>query len=278
VVAPIPSVADLADLGTAAVRSGARLIASELDACGFNLNLSPVLDLGLPGSIVRERTLAAAPAETARLGRVVIDEFAKKGILSAGRHFPGLGGATRDPHFQLPRIERSRREIIAEDLVPFNDVAHTLDVVLVSHGHYPALGDIRPLPASLSHRVVDGLLRQTVGFEAVAMTDDFTMGAITSFGLIPQTFLRAIEAGNDMVLFSQVTPLVEQAYSLILETARADRKLRSRIDASVERILSAKQKIQPPALRSRPHVKARLTRQIDRLKQSIPSVERVHVR
>ncbi len=97
VVAPIPSVAELADLGTAAVRAGARLIASELDACGFNLNLTPVLDLGLPGSVMRERALAAAPIEVSRLGRVVIDEFEKKALLSCGRHFPGLGGPSATP-------------------------------------------------------------------------------------------------------------------------------------------------------------------------------------
>ena len=163
VVAPIPSVADLADLGTAALRAGARLIASELDACGFNLNLTPVLDLGLPGSVMRERTLAAAPIDVSRLGGVVIDEFEKKGVLSCGRHFPGLGGAHRDPHFLLPRIDRSRRELIAQDVVPFNELRTRLDMVLISHGHYPALGDIRPLPASLSHRVIQGLLREAVG-------------------------------------------------------------------------------------------------------------------
>jgi beta-N-acetylhexosaminidase len=278
VVAPIPSIADLAELGTAAVRAGARLIASELEACGFNLNLAPVLDLGLPESIMRERTLAAAPQEVSRLGRVVIDEFDKKKILSCGRHFPGLGGATRDPHFLLPRIERSRRELIAEDVVPFNEVHSRLDMVMVSHGHYPSLGDIRPVPASLSHRVVDGLLRQTIGFRGVAVSDDLTMGAVTGLGLTPKTFLKAITAGNDMVMFSQATPLLDRAFELILETARGDAKLRKRIDQSVERILHAKQKIEFAPIRNRPHLKARLVRQIDKLKQSIPTVEKVHVR
>lgn len=277
-IRPIPSVADLADLGTAAVRAGSRLIASELEACGFNLNLAPVLDLGLPESIVRERTLAASAAEVSRLGLVVLDEFEKKKILSCGRHFPGLGGARRDPHFLLPRIERSRRDLIAEDIVPFNEALSRLDMVLVSHGHYPALGDIRPLPASLSHRIVGGLLRDTIGFDGVAVTDDLTMGAITAQGLTPKTFLKAIKAGNDMVLFSQTTPLVDQAFELILESARDDEKLRKRIDGSVERILRAKQKIEFAPIRNRPHVRARLIRQIERLKQSILAVEKVHVR
>ena len=276
-IVPMPSIADLTDLGTAAVRAGARLLGAELEATGFNTNLFPVLDLGLSESVVRERTLAAGPGEVARLARVVVDELEKKRILTCGRHFPGLGGAVRDPHFVLPRVERTRREILAEDMVPFNEMSARLDMIMVSHGHYPALGDIRPLPASLSHRVVDGLLRETIGFEGVVITDDLTMGAVTSVGLTPGTFLKAIEAGNDMVLFSQTTPLLEQAFDLIVQTARSDFKLRKRIDRSLERILHLKQKIQFAPLRNRPHAKARLTRQIEKLKQSIPAIERVHV-
>ncbi len=277
-IAPVPSLADLADLGTSAVRAGARILASEIEAAGLNTNLAPVLDLGLPDSIVRERTLAAAAGEVARLGRVVLEEFAKKKIFSCARHFPGLGGAHRDPHFALPRIERSRRELIVEDVVPFDALSNDVDMIMVSHGHYPSLGDIRPLPASLSPRVIDGLLRQTIGFEGIVLTDDLTMGAITSIGLTPKIFLRALEAGNDMFLFSQTTPLLEEAFWFILEAARADKKLRLRIDASVERIFERKAKIEFVPLRYRPHVKARLTRQIEKLKQSIPTVEKVRVR
>ena len=278
VVAPIPSVADLADLGVSAVRAGARLLGSELEAAGFNINLSPVLDLGLPGSIVRERTLGASAAAVGRLAKVVIDEFGKKRILAGARHFPGLGGASRDPHFVLPRIERSRREILAEDVVPFNDLSAHLDLIMVSHGHYPSLGDIRPLPASLSHRVVEGLLRETVGFEGVVMTDDLTMGAVTSTGLTAKTFLKAVQAGNDMVLFSQTTPLLEEAFDFIVASARTDAALRKRIDCSIERILHLKRKIEFAPLRNRPHARPRLIRQIEKLRQSIPTVERVHVR
>jgi beta-N-acetylhexosaminidase len=278
VVAPIPSAADLADLGVSAVRAGARLLGSELEAAGFNINLSPVLDLGLPGSIVRERTLGASAAVVGRLAKVVIDEFGKKRILACARHFPGLGGASRDPHFVLPRIERSRREILAEDVVPFNDLSAHLDLIMVSHGHYPSLGDIRPLPASLSHRVVEGLLRETVGFEGVVMTDDLTMGAVTSTGLTAKTFLKAVQAGNDMVLFSQTTPLLEEAFDFIVASARTDAALRKRIDCSIERILHLKRKIEFAPLRNRPHARPRLIRQIEKLRQSIPTVERVHVR
>jgi hypothetical protein len=81
-----------------------------------------------------------------------------------------------------------------------------------------------------------------------------------------------------MVMFSQTTPLVEDAYTLLVETARSDGAFRKRVDQSVERILEAKKKIEFAPIRNRANVRARLTRQIDRLKQSNPTVEKVHVR
>ena len=277
-IAPLPSVAHLTDLGTSAVRTGARILASEIEAVGLNTNLAPVLDLGLPDSIMRVRTLAAEPAQVAHLGRVVVEELTKKKIFSCARHFPGLGGAHTDPHFALPRIERSRRKLLVEDVVPFEALSEDINMIIVSHGHYPSLGDIRPLPASLSPRVIGGLLRKTVGFEGIVITDDLTMGAVTSLGLTPKLFLRALEAGNDMFLFSQTTPLLEEAFSFIVATARNDRNLRLRIDTSIERILEHKREIEFAPVRYRPHMKSRLTRQIDKLNQSISSVEKVRVR
>jgi beta-N-acetylhexosaminidase len=278
VLTPIPSVADLADLGLGSVRSGARLIAAELVAAGFNTNLFPILDLGLADSIVRERCLGAAPAVVVRTARAVLDEFARKGIVSCGAHFPGLGGAGQDPHFVLPRVGRTRRQILSEDVVPFAELAGQLDMIMISNAHYPSLGDIRPLPASLSRRVIRRVLRETVGFQGITLTSDLTMGAITATGLTPDTFLDAIRAGNDMVLFSQTTPLVQEAFDRIVHAARTDRALLVRIDESVERVLAVKRKLEFAPLRNRARVKSRLVRQIERLKSSIPDVERVRVR
>jgi len=277
-VAPVPSLADLADSGTSFVRSGARLIASELQAAGFNTSLSLLLDLGLGGSVVRERCLAAGAREVSRLARVELSELRRKNILATASHFPGLGGAHEDPHFSLPTVRRTRRQLFTEDLAPFESLVGELDLIRVSHAHYPALGDIRPLPAILSRRIVTDLLRGVLGFGGVVMTDDLTMGAVTSRGLKPETFLEAIRAGNDLILFRQATPLVGDAFDLIVARAGGDRELRSGIDRSAERILHLKRRLDSVPLRNRVHRRARLVRQIDRLRNSIPDIERVEVR
>src|SRR5262245_8201086 len=233
----MPSMAELAAAGTAQLRAGARIIAAELEATGFNLNLAPVVDLRMPGSIFAERCLAAEPDEVARLALAFIEELSKRGIFTCAKHFPGLGAATVDPHFSLPQIERTKRQLQQEDAMPFVTVFDNADMLMISHAHYPALGDEKRIPASLSSRVVDGFLRKKLGDKGLTITDDLTMGAVTSVGLTPDLFLRAFEAGNDVLLFSQTTPLLENAFKTIVAAARKSAILHQRVDESVQRIL-----------------------------------------
>ncbi len=277
VLAPVPSPGEVATAGVGMVRATARLIVAELAAAGFNVNLAPVLDLGIAGSVHPERALADSAAAVGRIARPAIDEARKKGILSCARHFPGLGSAPRDPHFGLPRIDRPRRRLFSEDIVPFNELKNDVDMILVGHGHYPTLGDLRPVPASLSPRVV-AILRDTVRFEGVAITDDLTMGAVTTFGLKPETFVRAVEAGNDMIQFSQATPLAESGFQAVLARARTDRNFRRRVDESVDRILDLKRRLPPAPAKPRPATRNRLVRQIEKLREFVLEPAEIAVR
>ena len=265
----IPSAAELASLGTAYLRAGARIIAAELEATGLNLDFAPVLDLRVDGAVVADRALGAGPAEVSRLAGAFIDELSKKTIIACGKHFPGLGSSRLDTHFVLPRIERTKRQLQLDDVMPFQNLIGDLGMIMVAHAHYPGLGDERPVPASLSPRVIDGLLRRRLGFRGVVITDDLTMGAISSIGLTPEVFLRAFEAGNDMLLFSQTTPLVEEAFKTIVRAVRSSETLRTRLDVSVDRILLLKTRLHYTPPRYRAHIKARIGRQIDRLRKSL---------
>ena len=269
---PIPSMPELAEGGMAQLRFGAKIIASELEATGFNVDFAPVLDLRLPGSIVAERSLSADPAEVTRLAGAFIEELGKKTIVACAKHFPGLGGAIADPHFSLPRVDRGKRQLQKEDAAPFVSLFAETGMLMMSHAYYPNLGDEKPIPASLSSRVIDGFLRKKLGYQGLVLTDDLTMGAVTSIGLTPDLFLRAFEAGNDLLLFSQTTPLAEQAFQTSLRAARGSAALRKRVDESVERILGLKARIEFEPLRYRTHLKARITRQIDKLRRSLEPV------
>ena len=98
------------------------------------------------------------------------------------------------------------------------------------------------------------------------------MGAVTSVGLTPETFLRAFEAGNDLLLFSQTTPLVERAFKTTLRAVRESAVLRQRLDESVDRIVALKGRIEFVPLRYRTHLKTRITRQVEKLRKSVAEV------
>lgn len=268
IFASMPSMPELAAAGTAQLRMGARVIAAELEAAGFNVDFAPVLDLRVEGSVLEERSLSSDPGEVARLASAFVEELSKKNIVACAKHFPGLGGATADPHFALPRIEKNRRQLQQEDMLPFMNLLHEAGMIMVAHGHYPGLGDEKPIPASLSSRVVEGFLRKKLGYQGVIVTDDLTMGAVTTIGLTPELFLRAFEAGNDMLLFSQATPLAEQAFKTILGAARSSAVLRKRVDDSVERILALKGRMEFRPIRYRAHLQSRLIRQITKLRST----------
>ena len=268
----MPAMSELANAGLSQLRLGARIVAAELEATGFNLALAPVTDLRLPQSIVAERCFSSEPDEVARLARAFIEELSRRGILSCAKHFPGLGGATVDPHFVLPHIERTKRQLHQEDARPFQDLFDRADMIMISHAHYPGLGDDKSIPASLSTRVVSGFLRKKLGYPGLTITDDLAMGAITSVGLTPDVFLKAFEAGNDLLLFSQTTPLVGDAFNKILAAVRKSALLRRRVDESVERILALKGRVEFVPLQYRAHLKARITRQIEKLRKSLVEV------
>ena len=269
--APIPSMSDAANRGMAHLRLLARVIGGELQATGFNTLFGPVLDLATPGSILRGRTLAASPAAATRAGHAFIEEVAENGTLVCGKHFPGLGPVQRDPHFALPRIDKPKKLLLMEDIPPFVNLFSVLPMIMVGHAYYPTLSETRPIPASLSPRVVEKLLRKKLGYQGLIITDDMTLGAITSLGLTPDRFLEALEAGNDMLLFSQTTPLVEQAFQTILRSARQSAALRNRITSSVQRILAIKRRI-PLPVRNRANARTRILRHIDRLSRNVTTV------
>src|SRR5262249_34546089 len=111
--------------------------------------------------------------------------------------------------------------------------------------------------------------RKKLGYRGLTITDDLTMGAVTSIGLTPDLFLRAFEAGNDLLLFSQTTPLLEKAFKTIVAAARKRAALRHRGGESAERNLKLKGRIEFVPLRYRAHLKARINRQIEKIRKSV---------
>ena len=185
----------------------ARALAAELKAVGISLDYTPVLDvLTNPNNpVIGDRALADRTDDVARLGTVIIRTLQSEGIAACGKHFPGHGDSSTDSHFDLPVVEHSPDRLNAVELVPFKAaIAANVAAIMTAHILVPALDDARP--ATLSPAIVDGLLKKTLGFEGLVLSDDLQMKAISGrYGHTDAT-LQAIEAGCDAVLMCAPEP------------------------------------------------------------------------
>jgi beta-N-acetylhexosaminidase len=194
----------------------AKNCARELLAVGINMNLAPVLDVspaGL-GLFMERRSLGGTPEQVARLGALVIATMQENGLAACAKHFPGLGGATLDPHKVLPVVDRSLDELRGVDLPPFAAAIRAgVAGVMTSHTVYPRLDPEQP--ATLSPRILGGVLREELGYEGMVVTDDLEMGAIENKGTVADAALTSFLAGADMLLICHEHAKIIAAYELL---------------------------------------------------------------
>jgi beta-N-acetylhexosaminidase len=188
---------------------------------GINLDLCPVLDISYDDQAdnsLKGRTYGANAQQVITNAGIFNRAMRKAGTLSCAKHFPGYGPAECDPHEFLPIITKTREELLETELVPYTALMPELDSVMTCHANYRAYDpDNERLPASLSHNIVQKLLRDQLGFDGLAITDDLDMGAILNEVSFEQAIQGAIKAGNDMVMICHRLEMVEQA-KIHLET------------------------------------------------------------
>jgi beta-N-acetylhexosaminidase len=176
---------------------GARLIARDLAALGITVNCAPVLDVPVPGAhdIIGDRAYGQGPEQVIALGRAVAEGYLAGGVLPVIKHIPGHGRAAADSHLSLPVIGASRAALEESDFQPFRALA---DMPLGMTAHI-LIPDIDPaLPASASPAIIEGVIRQTIGFDGLLMCDDIGMGALS--GGIEDRARAVLQAGCDVVL------------------------------------------------------------------------------
>ncbi|MCL4514828.1 MAG: beta-N-acetylhexosaminidase [Firmicutes bacterium] len=223
----------------------ARITARDLRAAGINVNFAPVLDVNVNAAnpVIGVRSFGEDPELVARLGVAAIRGYQEGGVMATGKHFPGHGDTAVDSHLALPTVPHDRRRLDEVELRPFREAIRAgVGAIMTAHVTFPAVDPAPGMPATLSRRVLTGLLRDELGFEGLIFTDCMEMKAIAGHFGSGQAAVMAIQAGADMVLVSH-TPSVQQAsLEAILAVARAGGIPMERIDASVERILLAKQR------------------------------------
>jgi len=242
-LAPIPSAqavgAAMRKLGKPGLaREHGELIARASAAFGFNTTLAPVVDLALPeaSEVLGSRPPGPGAAEVAAYALEFLAGLRAHGIAGCGKHFPGLGGASSDTHFEMPEIQRNWKQLWSEDLVPYRELHKAMPMIMMNHAAYPATsGKVRP--ASASSFWITRVLRGKISYRGIILSDDLEMGGILKFLPVDEAAIAAIVAGSDLLEICHSAELILRSYEALVskaERSAAFRKLLLRRAAEVE--------------------------------------------
>jgi beta-N-acetylhexosaminidase len=174
-----------------------RLIASDLAALGIDVDCLPLADMPVPGSdpVIGDRAYGTEPGKVAAIAAAIAQGLADGGVLPVLKHIPGHGRATADSHTALPVVDADRSTLEATDFAAFRPLA-ALPLAMTAHVVFTALDP--GAPATLSAPIVTNVIRDSIGFDGLLMSDDISMGALS--GSLRERTLAAIAAGCDVVL------------------------------------------------------------------------------
>ncbi|MEA2463504.1 MAG: beta-N-acetylhexosaminidase [Acidobacteriota bacterium] len=257
----LPAMALAATGDPAFAEEQARATAREARAIGINHILAPVADVNVDplNPVINTRSFGEDPHAVASYVTAFVRGLEDEGVLACAKHFPGHGDTHVDSHRSLPVLDVTRERLDAIELVPFRAaIAAGVSSIMIGHLSVPAIdptpapvrgnfenvygtthGEVprhATMPATLSKPVID-ILRRDLGFQGLVITDAMDMGGLAAHFDAGEAAVRAIEAGEDQILFSVDT---DAAIAAVREAVRSGRISRARIDESVERILRAK--------------------------------------
>lgn len=227
----IGNTADAYDVG--------KTIGTEIAALGFNLDYAPVADVfsNPANTVIGDRAFSTDAEEAADLVANCVKGFRDAGMLCTIKHFPGHGNTATDSHYGTASTDKTLDELRMEEFIPFEaGIAAGADLVMVGHITTPnATTD--GLPASLSEEMVTDVLRGELGFDGLIVTDALDMLAITDSFSPAEAAVKALEAGNDLLLRPENLTEAVQGIQQAVEDGTLTEQ---RIDKSVRRILNSK--------------------------------------
>ncbi len=254
---PMPAASAIKNIVQA--ESLARITAEIIRILGFNMNFAPVVDVvdeersRFPNGL-HSRAFGKSKEEVVELAGSYLHTLQMGGIIGCLKHFPGLGGARKDAHDELPSIDISAEELQNIDLFPYRELFgnQSVSAVMVAHTCFP-MTDLQEtdqngklLPTSLSFGFVTKLLRDELGFKGIAITDDLEMGAVVNDFGIGEACKMAINAGEDMLAICANADVVVAGFEAVVNAVSKGEISESRIDESLRRIFEVKKNLPAP--------------------------------
>jgi beta-N-acetylhexosaminidase len=203
---------------------------------GINLNFAPVLDVDTnpKNPVIGDRSYGTTPEQVVRYAREAIRGLQQAGVVACGKHFPGHGDTHLDSHHDLPVVHHNLERLRQIELKPFADLLPNLKTIMTAHVVYPALDPNHP--ATLSKKIITGLLRQQMGYQGVIISDDLEMAAVAKTLTPSKRAVKAIRAGADMLLICRSQSVWESAFEGLLREAENDNILALSVAESAARI------------------------------------------
>jgi beta-N-acetylhexosaminidase len=206
---------------------------------GINTDFAPVVDTGF-GAAIGNRSYGEDPELVARMGAAAVEGFEQAGVISAAKHFPNHGPAISDSHVSLPVIRHDEQTLRSYDLPPFQAAVDAgVPMMMVGHLVYPAIDPHNP--ASLSREAIS-MVRRDLGFDGVVVTDDLAMAGAKGGGTPSEAAVEAVKAGADLLVVSSPPQQQADAYDAVVAAVESGEIPRSRIEKSVERLLTVKER------------------------------------
>jgi len=181
-------------------------IGNQLKRLGVNMSFSPVVDVNTnpQNPVINFRSFGESRENVTLKGLAYMRGLQDAGIISVAKHFPGHGDTGTDSHYELPIIDLTREEIDSVHLFPFRKLAKNgLNAIMVGHLDVPALDSVQGTPATLSKSIIPEILRRDWGFEGLVITDALNMVGATSVASQGKLEVKALQAGNDILLMPQ---------------------------------------------------------------------------
>lgn len=215
-------------------------MARQCKRIGVNVSFSPVVDINSNplNPVIGDRSFGQDKLNVAKKGIRYMQGLQDGGVLACAKHFPGHGDTDQDSHKTLPTINSSRRQLDSMELYPFQKMIDAgVGSVMVAHLNIPAFDTAANLPSTLSKKIVTGLLKVEMGFKGLSFTDAMNMKGLSNYSQPGEVDVRALLAGNDILLFSGNVPM---AVAQILLSVQKGEITQQDIDARVRKILQAK--------------------------------------
>ncbi len=228
-------------------RRAARVLGSQLRALGIGVDFAPVLDVDTnpDNPVIGDRAFGRDAEVVTRHGLAFAAGLAEAGVVACGKHFPGHGDTELDSHLALPTIAHDRARLEAVELAPFRAARGALPTLMTAHVVFEALDP--GVPATLSSKVITGLLRGALGYDGVIVSDDLEMKAVADRWGVAAAAVRAIEAGCDALLVCASAERALEAHRALVENAVADASFAARLREAASRV-DGLGRVAPPGL------------------------------